>query len=53
MNKETIITILFVLVSMNMDWMQEQDEPACQNEDVQVFYKGRTPSAKLGLKITK
>jgi len=36
-----------------MDWMQEQDEPAYQNEEAQVFYKGRTPSAKLGLKITK
>ena len=36
-----------------MDWMQEQDEPAYQNEEAQVFYKGKTPSAKLGLKITK
>ena len=36
-----------------MDWMQEQDEPAYQNEEAQVFYKGRTPSAKLGLKILK
>ena len=36
-----------------MDWMQEQDEPAYQNEEAQVFYKGRTPSAKLGLKISK
>ena len=36
-----------------MGWMQEQDEPAYQNEEAQVFYKGRTPSAKLGLKITK
>ena len=34
-----------------MDWMREQDEPAYQNEEAQVFYKGRTPSAKLGLKI--
>ena len=36
-----------------MDWMQEQDEPAYQNEEAQVFYKGRTPSAKLGLKVSK
>ena len=36
-----------------MDWMQEQDEPAYQNEEAQVFYKGKTPSAKLGLRITK
>ena len=36
-----------------MDWMREQDEPAYQNEEAQVFYKGRTPSAKLGLKISK
>ena len=35
-----------------MGWMQEQDEPAYQNEEAQVFYKGKTPSAKLGLKIT-
>ena len=34
-----------------MDWMQEQNESAFQNEEAQVFYKGRTPSAKLGLKI--
>ena len=36
-----------------MDWMREQDEPAYQNEEAQDFYKGRTPSAKLGLKISK
>ena len=36
-----------------MDWMQEQDEPVYQNEEAQYFYKGRTPSAKLGLKISK
>jgi len=36
-----------------MDWMREQDEPAYKNEEAQVFYKGRTPSAKLGLKISK
>ena len=37
----------------DMDWMQEQNEPAYQNEEALVFYKGRTPSAKLGLKISK
>ena len=37
----------------SVDWMQEQDEPAYQNEEAQDFYKGRTPSAKLGLKISK
>ena len=37
----------------DMDWMQEQNEPAYQNEEAQVFYKGRTPSAKLGLIISK
>ena len=36
-----------------MDWMREQNEPAYQNEEAQVFYKGRTPSAKLSLKISK
>ena len=36
-----------------MDWMQEQDEPAYQNEEAQDFYRGRMPSAKLGLKISK
>ena len=36
-----------------MDWMQEQNEPAYQNEEAQYFYKGRTPSAKLGLKISE
>ncbi|MBQ8127299.1 MAG: hypothetical protein IJ176_02750 [Prevotella sp.] len=36
-----------------MDWMREQDEPVYQNEEIQAFYKGRTPSAKLGLKISK
>ena len=35
--KKTIITILLALVAMTG----------------QVFYKGRTPSAKLGLKISK
>ena len=36
-----------------MGWMREEDEPAYKNEGAQVFYKGRTPSAKLGLKISK
>ena len=36
----------------SVGWMQEQDEPAYQNEEAQDFYKGRTPSAKLGLKIS-
>ena len=36
-----------------MDWMQEQNEPTYQNEEAQFFCKGRTPSAKLGLKISK
>ena len=36
-----------------MDWMQEQNEPAYQNDETQVFYKGRIPSAKLGLKISE
>ncbi len=35
----------------SVDWMQERNEPAYQNDETQVFYKGRTPSAKLGLKI--
>ena len=35
------------------DWMQEQNEPAYQNEEAQDFYKGRIPSAKLGLKVSK
>ena len=36
-----------------MDWMQEQNEPTYKNEKVQVSYRGRTPSAKLGLKISQ
>jgi hypothetical protein len=36
-----------------MDWIQEQNEPAYQNEEAQDFYKGKTPSAKLGLRISK
>lgn len=37
----------------DMNWMQEQNELAYQNKEIQDFYKGRTPSAKLGLKISK
>ena len=37
----------------SVGWMQEQDEPAYQNEEAQDFYRGRIPSAKLGLKISK
>ena len=37
----------------SVDWMQERNEPAYQNDETQVFYKGRTPSAKLGLKISE
>ena len=37
----------------SVGWMQEQDESAYQNEEAQVFYKGRIPSAKLGLKVSK
>ena len=36
-----------------MDWMREQDEPTYQNIEAQDCYKGRIPSAKLGLKITE
>ena len=36
-----------------MDWMREEDELAYKNEEAQCFYKGRMPSAKLGLKISK
>ncbi len=38
---------------LGMDWMQEQNEPTYKNEKVQVSYRGRTPSAKLGLKISQ
>ena len=37
----------------SVGWMLEQDEPAYQNEEAQAFYKGKTPSAKLGLNISK
>ena len=36
-----------------MDWMREQDEPIYHEESTRDFYKGRTPSAKLGLVISK
>ena len=36
-----------------IDWMQEQDEPIYQDESAREFYKGRIPSAKLGLEISK
>jgi len=36
-----------------MDWMQEQEEPIYQDESAREFYKGRIPSAKLGLEISK
>ena len=36
-----------------MDWMQEQDEPIYHEESASDFYKRRTPSAKLGLEISK
>lgn len=36
-----------------MDWMQEQNEPVYQDGSAIEFYKGRFPSAKLGLEISK
>jgi len=36
-----------------IDWMREEDEPIYQEESAREFYKGRIPSAKLGLKISK
>lgn len=36
-----------------MDWMQEQDEPIYHVDSASDFYKGRMPSAKLGLEISK
>ena len=36
-----------------MGWMQEQEEPIYQDESAREFYKGRIPSAKLGLEISK
>lgn len=36
-----------------IDWMQEQDEPIYQDESAREVYKGRIPSAKLGLEISK
>ena len=36
-----------------MDWMQEQEEPFYQDESAREVYKGRIPSTKLGLEISK
>jgi hypothetical protein len=36
-----------------MDWMREEDEPIYKGAATQEYYKGRTPSAKLGLRISK
>jgi hypothetical protein len=36
-----------------MDWMREEDEPIYKGAATQEYYKGRTPSAKLGLRILK
>ncbi|MBR1557118.1 MAG: hypothetical protein IJ647_05100 [Prevotella sp.] len=36
-----------------IDWMQEQNEPIYQDDSAREAYKGRIPSAKLGLKISK
>ena len=36
-----------------MEWMWEEDEPIYQDESAREFYKGRIPSAKLGLEISK
>ena len=38
---------------MGMDWMMEQDEPIYSDGYTQELYKGRTPSAKLGLAISR
>lgn len=35
-----------------MGWMLEQDEPIYQDESAREVYKGRIPSAKLGLEIS-
>ena len=37
----------------SMDWMREEDEPIYKDVATQEYYKRRTPSAKLGLKISK
>ena len=34
-------------------WMREADEPIYKDTATQGYYKGRTPSAKLGLRISK
>lgn len=36
-----------------MDWMREQDEPIYHEKSAMDFYKGRTPTAKLGVVISK
>ena len=36
-----------------MDWIQEKEEPIYQDESAREVYKGRIPSAKLGLEISK
>ena len=36
-----------------MEWMREEDEPIYQDESAREVYKGRIPSAKLGLEISK
>lgn len=36
-----------------MDWMRELEEPIYQDEPAREMYKGRIPSAKLGLEISK
>ena len=36
-----------------MEWMREEDEPIYQEESAREAYKGRIPSAKLGLEICR
>ena len=36
-----------------MDWILEKEEPIYQDESAREVYKGRIPSAKLGLEISK
>ena len=38
---------------MGMGWMMEQNEPIYNDVYTQELYKGRTPSAKLGLAISR
>ena len=37
----------------SVGWMQEKEEPIYQDESAREVYKGRIPSAKLGLEISK